>query len=182
LKLGVLALAAALLTGCASSERFLWQEYTSEGIAAIGTGDFRRAEAFFKRALAKAEELGPQERGIALNGLGELYRRQGRHADAERMLRRAIEVKEEGLGPDHPDVATSLTNLGLVYAAAGHEAEAVPVLERAAAIQEKNAGDRAPGLPRTLTALAQVYRQLGREHDAFVVETRVKLLPEPRER
>jgi len=182
LKLGAWALAATLLAGCASSERFLWQEYTSEGIAALGANDFRRAEAFFKRALAKAQELGPRERGIALNGLGELYRRQGLHANAELMLRRAIEVKEGGLGPDHPDVATSLTNLGLVYAAAGRGIDAAPVLERAAAIQEKNGGEKSPSLPRTLTALAQVYRQLGREHDAFVVETRVRLLPQPRER
>ena len=60
--------------------------------------------------------------------------------------------------------------------------DAAPVLERAAAIQEKNGGEKSPSLPRTLTALAQVYRQLGREHDAFVVETRVRLLPQPRER
>ena len=175
MKVAAVVLAALVLAGCASRAQFLWQEYTSEGIAAVGNGDYPRAERFFTRALAKANELGPKERGIALNGLGELYRRQGRLDDAERTLLRAVEVKEQGLGPNHPDVATSLANLGLLYVANGRELDAAPLLERALAIQERRSPEKASWL-RTMATLAEVYRRLGRDHDAFVLETRVKLL------
>ena len=174
MKLAAVVLASFVFVGCASREHFLWQEYTSEGIAAVGAGDYPRAERFFARALAKANDLGPKEQGIALNGLGELYRRQGRLGDAERTLLRALEVKEQGLGPNHPDVATSLANLGLLYVANGRELDAAPLLERALAIQERRP-EKASWL-RTMATLAEVYRRLGRDHDAFVLETRVKLL------
>jgi tetratricopeptide (TPR) repeat protein len=177
-----LAVVALLAAGCASSARFLWQEYTSEGVAAVGMGDYALAERFFSRALTKANDLGARERGISLNALGELHRRQGRIDDAERLLTRALEVKEAGLGPDHPDVATSLTNLALLYAGAGRVGDALPLLERALTIQDRSLGARGPGLMRTVGALAEVYRALGREENAATFDVRLKVLREAAEK
>jgi tetratricopeptide (TPR) repeat protein len=173
-----LGLAVALLAGCATSGRFLWEEYTSVGIASIGAGQYRRAEQFLNRALVKAEELGPREQGISLNGLGELYRRQSRNEDAERMFERALKVKEAGLGPDHLDVATTLTNLGLVYVAEGRDREAAPLLERALAIQETKLSAKNPVIGRTLAALAEAYRHLGRDQEAAPLEERARAFRE----
>ncbi len=50
----------------------------------------------------------------AANNLGELYRLQGRCAEAEPLYKRALAIKEKVLGPEHPEVATSLSNLGLL--------------------------------------------------------------------
>ena len=176
------AVLALLATGCASSARFLWQEYTSEGVAAVGIGDYARAERFFGRALTKSNDLGPQERGISLNALGELHRRQGRVEDAERMLTRAVEIKEQGLGLDHPDVATSLTNLGLLYAGSGRLTDALPVLTRALAIQDRVVPVKGPGLIRTVSALAEVCRALGRDDDAAALDARLKTLRDAAEK
>ena len=173
-----LGLAVALLTGCATSERFLWEEYTTAGIQAVRVGHYARAEQFLTRAAQKAEELGPQEKGRSFNNLAELYRRQGRAADAERYFTRALSVKESELGPAHPDVATSLNNLAQLYVAQGRDSEAAPLLERSLAIQEKALDAEHPVLGRTLTLLAEVYRHLGREEDAFELEVRKRLLRE----
>jgi tetratricopeptide (TPR) repeat protein len=173
-----LGLVLVALAGCASSARLLWEEYTSEGISSLGAGQYGRAEQFLNRALGKAEELGAQERGISLNSLGELYRRQGRARDAERMFLRALAVKEARLGADHPDVATTLTNLGLLYVAGGRDQTAAPLLERALLIQETRLGPQHPALARTLATLADAYRHLGREHDAFVLDVRARMLRE----
>jgi Tfp pilus assembly protein PilF len=171
-------LAAVLFAACATSERFLWEEYTSVGVASIGAGQYRQAEHFLKRALVKAEDLGPREQGISLNSLGELYRRQRRHEDAERMFTRALQIKEAGLGPNHPDVATTLTNLGLVYLAEGRDQDAAPLLERALAIQERKLSAKNPAIGRTLAALAEVYRHLGREAEAGPLEERARVFRE----
>jgi tetratricopeptide (TPR) repeat protein len=169
---------ALLVAGCASSPRLLWEEYTSAGLQAYGAGQYGRAEMYLNRAARKAEDLGPQELGRSLNNLAELARRQGRAAEAERLFARALAVKEMGLGPDHPDVATSLNNLAQIYVAQGRDAAAAPLLERSLGIQEKALDPEHPVLRRTLTLLAEVYRHLGRAEEAFILDVRARMLRE----
>jgi tetratricopeptide (TPR) repeat protein len=171
-------LAVLLLAGCVSNQRFLWEEYTTAGIQAVRVGHYARAEQFLTRAAQKAEELGPQERGRSLNNLAELYRRQGRAADAERYFTQALSLKEAELGEDHPDVATSLNNLAQLYVMQKRDLEAAPLLERSLAIQGKALDAEHPVLGRTMTLLAEVYRHLGREGDAFELEVRKRMLRE----
>ena len=174
--IGTLVLLA--LAGCASSERVLFEEYTSAGLEAYGAGKYGQAERYLTRAADKAEALGPQEHGRSLNNLGELARRRGNTREAERLFLRSLAVKEAGLGADHPDVATTLNNLAQVYVGQQRDAEAVALLERSLKIQETALDDEHPALRRTLTALAEVYRRLGRDEDAFIAEVRKRLLRE----
>lgn len=39
----------------------------------------------------------------------------GHYAEAEPLYRRALVIAEKALGPEHPDVATSLNNLATLY-------------------------------------------------------------------
>jgi hypothetical protein len=50
----------------------------------------------------------------SLNNLATLYYEQGQYAQAEPLHRRALAIREKALGPDHPDVATTLNNLCLL--------------------------------------------------------------------
>ena len=43
-----------------------------------------------------------------------------------------LQIQEKALGPDHPDVATSLNNLALLYYNQGQYAKAEPLYQRAA--------------------------------------------------
>ncbi len=45
-----------------------------------------------------------------LNNLGELYRAQGKYADAEPLCQRALTIFEEVLGPEHPTSQTVRKN------------------------------------------------------------------------
>ena len=47
---------------------------------------------------------------LNLNNLAELYRTQGKYADAEPLYQRALATQEKALGPEHPNVALSLNN------------------------------------------------------------------------
>ena len=53
----------------------------------------------------------------SLHNLGKLFRDQGRYGEAEPLLRRALAIREQALGPDHPDTATSLNSLGVLLRA-----------------------------------------------------------------
>ena len=47
----------------------------------------------------------------SLNNLAGLYHAQGKYAAAEPLYNRSLAIREKVLGPQHPDVATSLNNL-----------------------------------------------------------------------
>ncbi|MEH2032252.1 MAG: NB-ARC domain-containing protein, partial [Nostoc sp.] len=60
-------------------------------------------------------------------GLGWFYQGQGLYQQAEPWLRQCVEVAENRLGLEHPDVAQSLNNLALLYGFIGRYSEAEPL-------------------------------------------------------
>jgi tetratricopeptide (TPR) repeat protein len=66
------------------------------------------------------------------------------YTQAEPLLERALAIREEVLGPKHPDTAQSLNNLALLYDAQGKYEEAEPLYERAVAILEEVLGPKHP--------------------------------------
>jgi tetratricopeptide (TPR) repeat protein len=79
---------------------------------------------------------------------------------------RALAIREKALGPDHPDVASSLNNLGNVYLRQGHYAESEPLHMRALAIREKALGPDHPDVAYCLNGLALTFRDQGRYQEA----------------
>ena len=76
-----------------------------------------------------------------LGPLAALLPAQGQYAEAEPLYRRALEILEAGLGPDHPSVAMVLENLAGLLRHLGRGDEAEQLEERAAAIK---GGKRTP--------------------------------------
>ena len=68
--------------------------------------------------------------------LGECYRREGRPADAEPLLKRALEARERVLGKDAPGTLVSAGHLGVLYKDLGRNEEAWELLKRAAQGQQ----------------------------------------------
>jgi hypothetical protein len=83
-------------------------------------------------ALAQLTDV--QEAKQINNQVRQLYR-QGRYAEAVPLAHKVLSIQEKALGPDHPDVATSLNNLAKLYREGGREMEAEVLKERAAAIR-----------------------------------------------
>ncbi len=81
----------------------------------------------------------------------ELYRDQGKYAEAEPLYRRALAIDEKALGPEHPDVGQSLNNLAEGYHSQGRYAEAEPLYKRALAIFEKALGPEHPDVATACT-------------------------------
>lgn len=109
-------------------------EYLAE--AMIGPGKSDEAERLMVEALAIREISGGDESHVvrSLNSLAELYDKQARNSKAEPIYRRAIEIAETALGPEHPTTAQTLLRLAESYLSTGRPATAEPVLRRALAI------------------------------------------------
>jgi tetratricopeptide (TPR) repeat protein len=75
-----------------------------------------------------------------LNNLAELYQDQGRYADAEPLLKRALKIIEKSSGPNDSNFMTGLNNLALIYALQGRYADVEPLFKRSLAIREKVLG------------------------------------------
>ena len=95
-----------------------------------------------------------------------LYTDQGRYAEAEPLYKRSLAISEKALGPDHPDVGTSLNNLAVLYQAQGRYAEAEPLYKRSLAIREKALGPDHPDVGTSLNNLAVLYQAQGRYAEA----------------
>ena len=61
--------------------------------------------------------------------------RAGEYDRAVAVAKKALEMAEENVGPNHPDVAKSLKSLAMLYQATQREEEAANLEQRAAAIQ-----------------------------------------------
>jgi CHAT domain-containing protein len=81
-------------------------------------------------------------------------------------LKRALAIREEKLGKDHPDVAQTLDFLAAVYDSQGRHAEAEALYKRALAIEEKALGADHPVVAAALNDLAIVYEAQGKYADA----------------
>ena len=64
----------------------------------------------------------------------ELYRT-GKYDRGVVVAKKALEVAEQNVGPDHPSVATSLEHLAYLYRVTHRDAEAEPLEQRAARIR-----------------------------------------------
>ena len=98
-----------------------------------------------------------------LNEMALLYQAQGRTSEAEKAHKRALELTERALGPDHRLVASRLDDLAMLYQSLGRYADAEPLYTRELAILEKNHSE---DLDRFFNDLALFYEAQGREGPA----------------
>lgn len=160
LPLATLVILAGLSGGYGYAQESAWEMHTEDGLEALREGKYSEAEHLFSLAVTEAEKLGPSDARLtdSLNHLAEVYKQEGKYAESELAIKRAITIKEHTLGPDDPSVATSLNVLGAIYFQQRKYGEAGPCLERALGILEKTAGANDPKVTKTQINLAELYR------------------------
>ena len=104
--------------------------------------------------------------------------RTGKYDRGVVVAKKALEVAETNVGPNHPDVAASLNNLALLYQRKGDYAQAEPLYKHALAIKEEVLGPDHPSLATNLDNLAALYRATEREEEAEVLEQRATRIRE----
>jgi CHAT domain-containing protein/tetratricopeptide (TPR) repeat protein len=143
-------------------------------------GNYKEAEALYKRSLAMNEKLNLSDPGVGdtLSGLAGLYRVLGRFADARPLLERSLAIAKAS-GDDHLDVALVLDNLAQLYDDQGRYAEAELLYKRSVRILEQARGADDALLATALNNLAGVYIRQERVAEA---ETFIKRSLEIREK
>jgi tetratricopeptide (TPR) repeat protein len=74
------------------------------------------------------------------------YAEEGQLAEAELLLKLAIELGRKSLGPDHPFVSGALYNLAMLYARQNRFADAEPLLVRSLGIRLRQYGSENPAV------------------------------------
>jgi tetratricopeptide (TPR) repeat protein len=77
---------------------------------------------------------------------------------AHAVYERAIQIREQALGPTHPAVAQSLNALGFLLHRTGDYDGARPLYERALQIREQTLGPTHPAVAQSLNALAFLHQ------------------------
>jgi len=93
--------------------------------------DYGQANNYYQQAV----QLQP-DNPLYMNAAGNLSRTLGHYQESKKFLKRALELREKSLRPDHPDLAISLNDLALSYSFQGKYAEAEPLFRRSFRIQE----------------------------------------------
>jgi tetratricopeptide (TPR) repeat protein/transcriptional regulator with XRE-family HTH domain len=99
--------------------------------------------------------------GVLLKAAGYLKER-GQWAQAERLGQRAVFLFEHLLGPEHPQVGSSLYFLAMLYHVQGKYEQAERLLQRALRIQEQAWGPDHPEVADLLSSIASIYHRQGR--------------------
>ena len=123
----------------------------------------RRQAALVASAEAKLCALPEAERGVsdfALQ-LGALYASQGRVADAERVLRAALDARRAARGPAHPDALAALGQLATLHADNDDAAKAAPLYREGAKLRRDALGREHPATLAATVALGGLLRATG---------------------
>ncbi len=133
---------------------------------AVEYGAWPKCERVLSQALTAAQlieqyQVNNEEAGRLLYETATYLWERGRYTEAEPLYQRALRIREQQLGPQHPDVGQSLNRLGILYHDQGRYAEAVPFYQRALHIWEQQLGPEHPKVGYPLNNLANLYKDQG---------------------
>jgi tetratricopeptide (TPR) repeat protein len=143
------------------------------GAAYEALGDYRSAEELYWHAVeidAPSNQLGYAQ---DLYNVAHLFEALGRYADAEIHYRKSLEIKEDILGGEHPDVARNLNGLGHLRYLQGDYASAETLYMQAHKIWRDHPESTLRQLAIILNNLAMLYEDMGDDVAAerFYIQT-----------
>jgi tetratricopeptide (TPR) repeat protein len=113
-----------------------------------------------------------------LDRAGSYFHGRAAYSQAAPLFHDALAMREKGLGPEHPDTATSLNNLALLFQDQGNYVQARLLHERALAIQLKALGPQHPQTASSLHNLACLLHNQGNFAQARLLQERALAIQE----
>jgi tetratricopeptide (TPR) repeat protein len=104
----------------------------------------------------------PLERAASLQELGYAAYRAGNPARARQHFERALGLRRDAQGDDHPDTLVALSDLGAAYAAMGHDDAAHAAHQTALAARRRLLGNTHPDVAVSLHNLGTICGRLGK--------------------
>ncbi|KAK4466236.1 kinesin light chain [Cladorrhinum samala] len=97
----------------------------------------------------------------------------GQVADAEKLQREGVDLREKFLGHDDEKTLASMGNLALIYKDLGRWKEAESLQSRALKVEKRVLGEEHPDTLTSMSNLASTYSDLGRWEEAESLESQV---------
>jgi hypothetical protein len=105
----------------------------------------------------------PRLRAQLMDGMGNVYERLGLYSRAHDLLERPAEVRQQVLGPNHPDTLHSMDGLAWLLSREGHLPEAEKLQRQILETRRKSVSSQSPELAER--SLARLLREhIGRVH------------------
>lgn len=89
------------------------------------------------------------------------------YAQALPLFQEALKIREQVLGKQHPEYASSLNNLAQLYYSQGQYEQTLPLYQKALKIVEQVLGQQHPDYAGSLNNLAMSYKEQGKYEQAF---------------
>lgn len=156
----------------------LWAERTvrivNRAFPEVTLDSWKQCETCLPHALVCADLIASHhfifpEAGRLLHYAGWYLRERGRYEQAEPLLRQALSVREQALGTEHPDTATTLNTLAWLYQNQGKYEQALPLLQHALVIREKTLEPGHPDILNTLNDLGALHYLLSQYEQAETI-------------
>ncbi len=158
--------AAAQAAGRADDDALLARAW-NKLILVVGYGQGRYSEAFALRSAAESaiEGAGDSDklRAEMLSNIGVLQDRIGKHDEAEKLAREALELATQAFGEDMPELRVYLRRLGIVLTQQRKYQQALDYLKREVALIERHFGPDHVFLASTLVNMG---RTINRERQS----------------
>jgi serine/threonine protein kinase/tetratricopeptide (TPR) repeat protein len=114
----------------------------------------------------------PLTRARLMDTIGTVYMKLGLYEDSEPLLSRALELREEILEQEDPQLAESLVSLSLLCEHQGKFREAEQVAQRGLEIREKVLEQNHPDIAESLHGLARIYHRQAKFEEADLLYER----------
>ncbi len=112
--------------------------------------------------------------GQAMHDRGELFRAQGKFAEAEKAFKQAFIIRSESLGQAHPEVAHTAMSMAGMYMAQGRFLDAEPVLKQAMKTRVLAFGVEHSSVAAAIETYVTVLKNTKRQGIALQLEARAR--------
>jgi TonB family protein len=142
------------------------------GYSPVIGGDRGTTDRMIRSAVPADAHDSPQPDLATLLRLGALKLETGNDAEAEEFFRKALEIGDRTVGPDHPDMILLINDLTRIYLKQSAYASAEPLLLRLLEMK-RSKGEDHPEVATVMASLATVRQALGRHESAEQLWRRV---------
>jgi serine/threonine protein kinase len=127
----------------------------------------RQALDTAESAIAKSFDKQPEVEASIRETLGQNYIYLGEMERAIHQLERAVTLRRQVLGPDHPDTLSAMNRIAVAYQNAGRLSQAIALFEESLQRRRSQFGPDHPDTLASMSHLATAYRDTGRLAEAL---------------
>jgi tetratricopeptide (TPR) repeat protein len=145
-----------------------WLSYKSQAERAVQQNKLEHAEALWYAALQESEEFAEHDPRITitLECLAEVLFKQHKYGQAEPLCHRTLQIYEETIGPEHPDVGILANNLAMLYHMQDKFEQAESLYKKALNVLTKSLGAKHPEVINLLGNYANMLFRTHRDAEA----------------